>query len=110
MIRRQFDALTKWAEVEGSAPPSRPQSVQAKAHAMPLSIVARVGFDADAAHTRGEPRRRVAVGRPLDPERPASDASEFADAAGDEEQPDSRVPSTAGLSILAQALAAYSQY
>jgi hypothetical protein len=110
MIRRQSDALTKWAVLDWSAPPSGPQSVQAKAHAMPPSIVARVGFDADAAHTRGDLKRWVAVAQPRDPERPTPGASEVLDAANEDDDADGRVPSTAGLSILAQALAAYSQY
>ncbi|MGO9772131.1 MAG: hypothetical protein ACLPSW_21805 [Roseiarcus sp.] len=76
---------------------------------MPLSIVARTGFDADAAHARGEPKRRVAVAQPREPEAPAPGAVEALDAASEDDDADGRVPSTAGLSILAQALAAYSQ-
>ena len=76
---------------------------------MPLSIVARIGFDSDAAHTRGEPKRRVAVAQPREPDAPTSGESQVLDAASEDDDVNGPVPSTAGLSILAQALAAYSQ-
>jgi hypothetical protein len=72
---------------------------------MPLSTIARVGFDANIAHTKNDfkrptpPRRRKSA--PPDP--------------GVETGPsgfhviDEGAVSTAGLSILAQALAAYSE-
>ena len=73
---------------------------------MSLFVVSRVAYDADAAHARGEPKRPPTNPQPPKPaDSPAfagqileADASDGEDAA-----------STAGLSILAQALAAYSQ-
>ena len=72
---------------------------------MPLSTVSRVGFDADVTHLRGDLKRP-----PAPPKRKAADptaeaeveASGFLVVSED-------APSTAGLSILAQALAAYSE-
>jgi len=75
---------------------------------MPLSIVARIGFDADAAHTRGEPRRPSVNPRQRTPADPSPTASQLLEAAADEgEDADDFAASSAGLSILAQALAAY---
>jgi hypothetical protein len=75
---------------------------------MPLSIVARIGFD--AAHTRGEPKRPSANPRPRKPADPPPVASQEPEAAGGEDQDaDDGAASTAGQSILAQALAAYSR-
>jgi hypothetical protein len=72
---------------------------------MPLSTVARVGFDADIAHTHNDFRRLVP---PLRRKRADPDAQ--ADAGPDGFQVvDEGAASTAGLSILAQALAAYSE-
>jgi hypothetical protein len=73
---------------------------------MPLSVVSRVAFEADAAHTRGEPKRpsvNPRQSKPADP--PASTRQDLEADASDTEEP----VSMAGLSILAQALAAYSQ-
>jgi hypothetical protein len=73
---------------------------------MPLSVVSRVAFEADAARARGEPRRPPANPRQSNPaELPASTRQELEADASEAEEP----VSTAGLSILAQALAAYSQ-
>jgi hypothetical protein len=77
----------------------------AKAHPMPLSTISRVGFDPDVARTRGDAKRPAA---PLK-RKPAPPAAEA------EAEPDGfavvseGTASTAGLSILAQALAAYSE-
>lgn len=77
---------------------------------MPLAIVSQVAFGADSANSRGAARRRSAVLPPrqavLQPsiDFPIEEAPvENIDNAGDEPV------STAGLSILAQALAAYGQ-
>jgi hypothetical protein len=75
---------------------------------MPLPIVAPVAYDADAARVRGELKRPSANPQPRKPANPPPygrqeldfDASEGEEIGG---------ASTAGLSILAQALAAYSQ-
>ncbi len=75
---------------------------------MPLSIVARIGFDADAAHTRGEPKRPSANPQQRKPADPPPVASQVLEAAAGEDADDGAA-STAGLSILAQALAAYSR-
>ena len=77
---------------------------------MPLSIVSQVIFGADAAHARGAFRRpstpteRRAAAAPAASDDPFQD-----DGSGEVEDADERPASTAGLSILAQALAAYSQ-
>ena len=72
---------------------------------MPLSTISRVGFDADVTHLRG------GLKRPFPPQK-----RKTADAAADAEAGSNGFaivseggPSTAGLSILAQALAAYSE-
>ena len=72
---------------------------------MPLSTVERVGFDADVTHLRGDFKR------PTPPQKrktaaPAPDAEAEASAF---HVVNEGAPSTAGLSILAQALAAYSE-
>jgi hypothetical protein len=72
---------------------------------MPLSTIERVGFDADVTHLRGDFKRPVAP-KKRKTAAPTSDA---------EAEPggflvvSEGTPSTAGLSILAQALAAYSE-
>jgi hypothetical protein len=110
MIRRQLHALTHGPPEIGPAPPSRLQSVLAKAHAMPLSIVPQVIFGADAAHARGAFRRPSAPTPPRSQRNPVATDDPFQDdVASEVEDADARPASTAGLSILAQALAAYSQ-
>ncbi len=104
MIRRQFrraDTGPYWAYT----PPSRPQSVPAQAHAMPLSIMPTVMLGAPSAKARGAARR---------PERekshnaaPAHADDPFLEAPEDEEDGDQS--SASSLSILAHALQAYSQ-
>ena len=77
---------------------------------MPLSIVARIGFDADAAHTRGEPKCPSANAKERKPADPSPVATQVLKAEASEgEDADDGAASTAGLSILAQALAAYSR-
>jgi len=72
---------------------------------MPLSTVLRVGFDADVTHLRGDlkrppaPRKRKITDPAVEAEVGASGFHIV----------DEDAPSTAGLSILAQALAAYSE-
>jgi hypothetical protein len=72
---------------------------------MPLSTVERVGFDADVTHLRGDYKRPTAPQKRKAPAPPS----------GAEAEPDGfevvneGTPSNAGLSILAQALAAYSE-
>lgn len=73
---------------------------------MPLSNISRVGFDADVVHMRGEFKRPVPPLKRKSPE-PTPDASEAEPRAFLVVNEGS--PSTAGLSILAQALAAYSE-
>lgn len=78
---------------------------------MPLSIVSRVGFDANIAHTKGDPKRPTAKPRPVKPaDQPpvAGEVVQAEESGGGEDTRDSAA-STAGLSILAQALAAYSE-
>jgi len=72
---------------------------------MPLSTVSRVGFDANVTHLRGDLKRPTAPRK-----RKAADATaeEEADAGGFVIVEEG-APSTLGLSILAQALAAYSE-
>jgi len=73
---------------------------------MPLSVVSRVPFEADAARVKGELKRPYANRRQRQPdELPASTRQELDGDPSDVQEP----ASTAGLSILAQALAAYSQ-
>jgi hypothetical protein len=73
---------------------------------MPLSVVSRVPFEADAARVRGELKRPSANPRRRQPaDLPASTRQDLEADASDAQEP----VSTAGLSILAQALAAYSQ-
>jgi hypothetical protein len=73
---------------------------------MPLSVVSRVAFDANVAHTRGDSKRPSAGPRRSKPADPPPVASQVLEAdASDGEG----AASTAGLSILAQALAAYSE-
>ncbi len=72
---------------------------------MPLSTISRVDFDADVTHLRGDfkrppaPRKRTTADPTLDAEAEAGGFLVVSEGA----------PSTAGLSILAQALAAYSE-
>ena len=72
---------------------------------MPLSTIARVSFDADIAHTRDEFKRPVASLRRKRADPPPEELAE----------PDGfhvvseGAASTVGLSILAQALVAYSE-
>ena len=77
---------------------------------MPLAIVSQVAFGADSANSKGAARRRSTVLPPrqavLQP--PADIPIEEALAEGIDDA-DGEPVSTAGLSILAQALAAYSQ-
>jgi hypothetical protein len=72
---------------------------------MPLSTVERVGFDADVTHLRGDFKRPAAPQKRKTPA-PASDAE--AEPGGFHVVSEG-TPSSAGLSILAQALAAYSE-
>ena len=77
---------------------------------MPLSIVSSVVFGADAANSRGAFRRRSAVPPPriVASAPPADDP--FEDAPAEEfDEAEESPPSKAGLSILAQALAAYGE-
>lgn len=75
---------------------------------MPLAMVTQVVFGADAAHTRGALRRPTAPAHSRKPvDTPASPAP-LEDMEADADEADAP-RSTAGLSILAQALAAYSQ-
>jgi len=75
---------------------------------MPLSIVSQVIFD--AAHARGAFRRPSAPTPPRTPAAAVETDDSFQDDVSSEvEDADARPASTAGLSILAQALAAYSQ-
>jgi hypothetical protein len=77
---------------------------------MPLAIVSHVVFGADAANSRGAFRRRSAVPplRKATISRPAGDPIEERPS-GEADDSDEFPSSSAGLSILAQALAAYSQ-
>jgi hypothetical protein len=72
---------------------------------MPLSTVTRVGFDADVTHLRGDLKRPPAPQK-RKPADPAAEAEAEADGFLIVSE---GAPSTAGLSILAQALAAYSE-
>ncbi len=77
---------------------------------MPLSIVSRVGFDANVAHTKSDPKRTSANPRRSKPADAAPVADEVLETdASDGEDAGDGAASTAGLSILAQALAAYSE-
>jgi hypothetical protein len=72
---------------------------------MPLSTIARVGFDADVMHLRGDLKRP-----PAPPKRkPAESTDDSAAEASGFLVVSEDAPSNAGLSILAQALAAYSE-
>jgi hypothetical protein len=72
---------------------------------MPLSTIARVGFDADIAHTHNDYKRLVPPLR-----RKRADPDPEAESGPDGfHVVDEGAASTAGLSILAQALAAYSE-
>lgn len=73
---------------------------------MPLSNVARVGFGADVVRTRGDLKRPAAPQK----RKPAAPSAEAEPESGSFLVVDEAAPSTAGLSILAQALAAYSEY
>lgn len=75
---------------------------------MSFSIVARIGFDADATHTRGERKRPAATPQRRKPADPAPVEDQVLEADANDGE-DNGAGSTAGLSILAQALAAYSQ-
>jgi hypothetical protein len=72
---------------------------------MPLSTIERVGFDADVTHLRGDFKRPVAPQK----RKTAAPASEAEAEPGGFLVVSEGTPSTAGLSILAQALAAYSE-
>ncbi|MGD0642270.1 MAG: hypothetical protein ABSC22_16105 [Roseiarcus sp.] len=73
---------------------------------MPFSIVSRVAFNSDAARARGEPKRPSATPQ----QSKSADAPAFTGQDLEADPSDGEdVGSTAGLSILAQALAAYSQ-
>jgi hypothetical protein len=72
---------------------------------MPLSTVTRVGFDADVTRLRGDLKRPVAPQK----RKPADPTSEVVPEADGFLVVSEGAPSTAGLSILAQALAAYSE-
>lgn len=78
---------------------------------MPLAIVSHVAFGADSANSRGAARRRSAVPAPRKAmyTPPADDPIEDTPAVDIDDDADDTPTSTAGLSILAQALAAYSQ-
>ena len=71
---------------------------------MPLSTIARVEFDANVAHTRGDAKRPPAAPKRKTPDPDGSPDPEAASFAIVSEG----TASTAGLSILAHALAAYS--
>jgi hypothetical protein len=73
---------------------------------MPLFVVSRVAFESDAARVRGDPKRPSA--NPRRRQSAEASASTRQDLGADESDAEEPV-STAGLSILAQALAAYSQ-
>jgi hypothetical protein len=81
---------------------------------MPLSIVSQVVFGADAVHSRGALRRR-SLATPLheassvEAAEEATEDSLEAPQFDEDDRSDGFPSSTAGLSILAQALAAYSQ-
>ena len=72
---------------------------------MPLSTIERVGFDADVTHLRGEFKRPAAPQK----RKPAAPNSEAEVEPGGFLVVSEGAPSSAGLSILAQALAAYSE-
>ena len=72
---------------------------------MPLSTISRVDFDADVAHLRGDLRRPS----PPQKRKTAAPASDAEAESGGFLVVNEGAPSTAGLSILAQALAAYSE-
>jgi hypothetical protein len=72
---------------------------------MPLSTISHVGFDANVTHLRGDIKRPAAPRK-----RKTADATVEAEAdAGGFLIVEEGAPSTIGLSILAQALAAYSE-
>ena len=72
---------------------------------MPLSTISRVGFDADVTHLRGDLKRPPAPAK-----RKTADPTAETEAEADGFLVVSEgAPSTVGLSILAQALAAYSE-
>ncbi|MGD1037679.1 MAG: hypothetical protein ABR878_10890 [Roseiarcus sp.] len=73
---------------------------------MSLFVVSRVAYDADAAHARGEPKRPSANPQQRKPADSPAVARQVLEADASEGE---YAASTAGLSILAQALAAYSQ-
>ena len=73
---------------------------------MPLSTISRVGFDADVVNARGDFKRPIAPLKRKSSEpnpEPESEPNGFLVVS-------EGTPSTAGLSILAQALAAYSEH
>jgi hypothetical protein len=75
---------------------------------MPLVIVSNVAYDADAARVKGEIKRPAANARSRRPTNsPPYGRRELDVDLSDDD--DGGASSTAGLSILAQALAAYSQ-
>jgi hypothetical protein len=76
---------------------------------MPLSLVTSVSFNTRVVDPRSE-RRQPAVRPQLRrAAKPPADPDEAPNAAANEDDDDSGIVSTAGLSILAQALAAYSE-
>jgi hypothetical protein len=75
---------------------------------MPLAIVANVAYDADAARVKGEIKRPTANPRPRRPTSSPAYGRQELDVAMSADDEFGGV-STAGLAILAQALAAYSQ-
>ena len=72
---------------------------------MPLSTISRVGFDADVTHLRGDFKRPAAPQK----RKPAAPTSGAEAEPGGFHVVSEGAPSSAGLSILAQALAAYSE-
>jgi hypothetical protein len=78
---------------------------QGEGATMPLSTILRVGFDADITRHRGDLKRPAAPQRRKSPD-PAGETEAEADGFVVVSE---GAPSNAGLSILAQALAAYSE-
>jgi hypothetical protein len=72
---------------------------------MPLSTIGRVGFDADVMHLRGDLKRPAAPQKRKTADPTSESEAEPAGFAVVSEE----TPSNAGVSILAQALAAYSE-
>ena len=72
---------------------------------MPLSTISSVVFDVDVTHLRGDLKRPV----PQQKRKTADPAADAETESGGFVTVTEAAPSTAGLSILAQALAAYSE-